>query len=487
MQIWVIDNNVPIERLTDSRMKTGELPADREGLKRLVDLDDSVWKGDLPLHELCRELLESQTDEILAFRHPQYTLNYLQQSPNRPDIIFFDWDFGDGKGGSESAKELEELYKLSFFLTQIFSSGDKGEIKKSLESRPALQAWSALILETKQKDKAELKKIISEAEEFYKKDFGALADPVRKAVTQAVEGTLRELGAMPIKDALELLGSNKDSKGKEAVDEFAQVFASSLASSLHDLAEVAGEKREDELKDLAIKAIAQSAQAAIESDKEILKTFRALAGKSRKLEDHHREALRKLLNFQMYHKPSDDFVRQGDIASILDEKGSVVDLVMVLNASCDLERCRVKTREVLTCLQLHPMTKDKGLEYVGRGGNPFIMMGDNISRYFRKKGSGASEGVIFFPSIELEKGLADYVAVAQEVVALRAEKIELKDADRLVYSAVALKDKRQLKKICSVNFNYVPAILGLVTKAMAGYGFPNLPSAEIDRLSKVVS
>lgn len=492
MQIWVIDNNVPIDRLVDPKVKTGELPVDREGLQRLVALDDQVWKSDSSLHGLCKQLLEEEDDEILAFTHPQNTLRYLEESPNRPDIVFFDWDFADGKQGATSADELRALYESSFFLTQIFSTKAKDEIQRAIDANPKLKALQPLLLEVQEKGSVDLKKIIAGAESYYKKEFGALADPVRRAVTTAVENTLRELGALPIKDAMEVLGRKKDKKtGAErgTAEEIANVFATSLLSALQESA-ASNSENEAHFKEAAIQAVAARAKALIEEDGQILAKLKALGEKPAKLDEEHKDAVRRLLNFQMYHKPGDDFVRQGDLARVIKKDGSTEPtLLLVLNAACDLERCRKKTREILTCLVLHPLTKEVGFLHIARGENPFGLMGQDITQYSNKKKEKASDGAIFFPSVAAgaDGKLTDFVGVAQEVYALKTTKIDLHPTDKLTYQSITLVDDAKIKRVCSLNFSFVPAILGQITKAMAGYGFPDLPTAEIDRLTGLIS
>lgn len=492
MQIWVIDNNVPINRLLDPIVKTGELPVDREGLQHLVALDDQVWKSDSALHGLCKQLLAEENDEILAFTHPQNTLRYLEQSPNRPDIVFFDWDFADGQDGANSANELRALYESSFFLTQIFSTKAKAEIQRAIDANPKLKALQPLLLEVQEKGSADLKKIIAGAENYYKKEFGALADPVRKAATIAVENTLRELGALPIKDAMEVLGNKKEAKTgieRGTAAEIAGVFASSLLSALQ---ESAANNPEDEarFKEAAIQAIAARAKALIEEDGQIHAKLKALGQKSAPLDMEHKIAVRRLLNFQMYHKPGDDFVRQGDIARVIKKDGTVESgLLLVLNASCDLERSRKKTREILTCLALHPLTKEIGFPHIGRGENPFGLMGQDITQYKNKKKEKTAEGAIFFPSVASGPAgeLADFVGVAQDVFSIKTAKINLQPDDKLTYQSISLADDAKLQRVCSLNFTFVPAILGQITKAMAGYGFPDLPSAEIERLTGLIN
>lgn len=490
MQIWVIDNSVPIERLMDSQIKTGALPADRESLQHLVPLDSGIWKSDSQIQELCRQLLAQEDVEVLVFPHPQSTLQYLEQNPNRPDIVFFDWDFGDGKGGVDSPNQLRRLYDSSFFLTQIFSTKPKEEIQRAIDANPELKALQPLLLEVQEKGKADLKKIIANAEEFYTKDFGAFADPVRRAVTVAVENSLRELGALPVKEAVEALGQKKEKDGTERGDgrDVAEILGASLVAALQD-ASLSKAGDDSELKEMAIQAISARAKALIEENADVLKKLKTLAEKPGKLDATHRQAIRRLSNFKMYHRPGDGFVRQGDIARIVkSDKSSDDALFLILNASCDLERCRGKTREIVTALVLHPLTKEVGFAHLARGENAFDSMGSDITVYKKSKGK-ASEGAIFFPNIASGKpgDLVDYVGIAQEVVSLRAKAIDLKPTAKLTYKSVLLPGDSRLELVCTLNFTLVPAVIGVVTKAMAGYGFPDLHGVEIDRITKLIS
>jgi len=487
MQIWVIDNNVPIERCEDRRVKTGGLPLDREGLAHLVKLSEADWGGDAPLRDLCIELLKTD-DGLLAFKYPPQASEHLEASPNRPDIVFYDWEYG---AGIDALKELERLYSASFFLTQIFSSKNPEEIGRALDGNPELKRLRELILDSKEKGPGDLKATIQSAETFYSKNIGAIADPIRRCATLAVENTLRELGALPVHDALEVLGKKKET---DSIDDLADVIAGAVVAALTDTAENSNGKSDGELRAAAAEAVAARTRAMIEEDADLVAHLNKLSrGAKKKITPEQREAVRKLLNFQMYHAPIDDYVRQGDIARIIQPTPLVTDeLLLILNTSCHLEKCRPKTREVITCLKLNPLTAAVGFEHIGRGENTFGRMGKSVLRYLKptKGGHGdAALGSIFFPSLRVtitatDKPLLDYVAVAQDLTSYRAAKITLKPGEeRLTYKSISLAGDKKLERVCSVNFSLLPAVLATVTNTISDYGVRDLPEAETDRIT----
>ena len=316
-----------------------------------------------------------------------------------------------------------------------------------------------------------------------------MATQIRKTTTTAVEDTLRELGCLPLEHALEVLGHKN---GEYDIADVASVFASSLIAALQQGAK-GGEAGASPGEDVAIESIISRIRGEIEADSEILKILKqvmAPKGKGR-LDKAHREAIQRFVSFQMYSRSTDKFVRQGDIARVVRrDNGQPVDtaLFLILNAACDLERFPSKTREVLTVLSLHPLKADPGLQFIGRGGNEFHKMGASVFRYENKKGSTAG-GTIFLPNIpEAAAGgginFIDYVGIAQETSSIRIAPCPA-GTKRLTYPTIVIDSDKTLQRICSVNFGFLPAILGAIAGGIAGYGVPDIPNSERDRISEL--
>lgn len=477
MQVWVIDNNLPLNQCKDRRVRRGELPVDREGLSHLATLGEREWGLDSALKSLCEELLSLDDQEVLGFSNPETALAYIERGQNRPDIVFYDWDFS----GPDPISGLLQLYQRSFFLVQIFSGSAEAVIKGQIEASPELARLSALRLPIRQKG-TPVSPVITFAEEFYRKDFAALIDPMRNASVTAVENTLRELGALPFAEALALLGRNRAS---DNASQIAEVFTTAILSTLLEVASAS--QAPEDAKTAAISAIGSAIKSTIEASPEILKSIREMAAAGGTASEAHKLAVRKFLSFQMYHIPADKNIRQGAIFRIAPVESP--DLFLVLNAACDLEQGRMKTREVITCLRLHPLTKESGFSHLARGENAFLKMGDSMLEY-RKKSGSAPLGAIFFPSVPVKDPATgntdykDYVGIGQDVLAIRATKVALADvAAPLTYQSVELDGGKALDLVCAVNFSLLPAVLGTISATITRYGVPNLPATEKNRLT----
>ena len=159
MNLWIVDNDIPLSKCKDSQIRTGMLPAGREALAGMVEYDMTVWGADSPLLDLCKALLKVEDVELLCFQHPANAEAHMDRSTQRPDLLLYDWDFGDS---GDSPARLSALYKKSFFVTQIFSNKDKDAILREIEANSQLGSIQPLLLKLKSKGTDKISEIVKE-------------------------------------------------------------------------------------------------------------------------------------------------------------------------------------------------------------------------------------------------------------------------------------------------------------------------------------
>jgi len=455
MNVWLVDDNLPVNKCVDARTRRGLTPVEREALSRLVNEDAEAWKKDVSLQELCKKLLADDSCYLLGFQNPGVAAAHIDQTSARPDVVVFDWDF---HGDANSPKMLAQLFQQSFFVAVIYSQTDSKEIWRRIDSSKELEPYRPLIMDVHLKGKVDAATLLRNLDTKLKLNFAwKFASKIRSLSASSIDLALSELGTLDLEKALQVLGQDTSKIDSQFL---AQAFSSRLVSAL----QVGELELEDKLQQLL----------------EERKKVKAATPRGAEYE----YAARRFIHFQMYSRPTDNYARQGDVVRRVKDEAAIDgdDLWLILNAACDLERCTRKTRDFLTLLRVRPLDQRSTWEILERGGNKFKKMKSNILDY--EKSSG---GAIFLPNLveTVANGsptYRDYVGVAQELGSMRLKPSDVGAKDRRKYNTLELEDGTSFIPVCNIAMEFLPAITSHISEAITGKGVPDIPPFEQARI-----
>lgn len=481
-EIWIIDDDIPVQlyKREKDKLITGEVPIDQGTLISILHEDG--WE-DEAVKKLTQELTKKARNTV-AFTNPSHALEQLQRGAKIPDGIIFDLSYRN-QDKNKTLEQLVALMNSCMTVVQVYTRESVETAKSELEDLPEqIQIRLEKPLNKSETDAAKLGVVVKERIE--KSLSAKFASELRRLTSNSIETVLVKLDSLPLSAALTLLTGEYDvPKQQEFVELVAEKVGDDLTHS-NKLAEaikkygkdlgVKEEKIEKLIGNLTslLKAHVQNyILEDAEFEKRVAESWEIAQQQNAEGPPKiSNEIIRGFEAFRMYSKPTDDYVRTGDI--VLNN-----DLVyMVLTPLCDLERFWKKTRGSLTILKMHPLVKEKG---IGRarsyGNNNFLSNGVSTI---------ASRHPFILPSVPISVDkYGDYAIFAYEV----------KTQD-FINEAFQTKTSRQMKaipplsyselldfsRLCKLSEPYLNGLLGAVRRTLFRVGLPQFASEEQDRV-----
>lgn len=445
------------------------------------------WGVENSLKKLCEALI-SDIDEskqkkwqLTAFTNPQFFNDSFDEDDYRSDIIVFDWDYS-APHDFDHVGFLKDILSKSYSYIFIFSGADKEyEIKKILDESLKEYGYRIEFLDKDNEDDQKsaairLHKLIQEKQDSnFSFKFGR---QLRSIANKSLDDVLVHLSEMDIEKIIEHFGKESDG----VIDT--------------DVKELIGYKIKDKLTEsknlqdfltaaklMTLSAIGQFAEIISEKVKndiissDLSYDYRCNAGGSGENDD----ILHKFWCYRLYHMPSDNFVRTGDLIKKTNE--GYEELYLVVTPLCHLARFWSKAFGQLNLVKLYDIHLKKDYiksqaELVKKTSDLKSAKSDiiSISNPLSKYGGNA----LYIPFIRIGEKYNDYILFPKEIscekIELPDEKIELTDKKArdgaLTYDYI-----NKYKRVATLSDPFITPIIGNILSALKGYGAPDYSMA----------
>lgn len=504
-RIWIIDDEIPIDRWEhcDDLLLNRQAPMDRGTLLALVDSDQ--W-DETPLKRLCWEV-SHQAVEVLAFSHPAMAVQYLEQGAAVPDVVVFDLTYGQqitmtgAEEWTSPIKLLTRILKGCVTIVQVYTNADVDQAKNAVQ---ALRAkYPTRLPDPIHKGDTSLEHLLTLLQENLQHSLSArMATRVRRSSASAVEKVLTHIDGLPLDIVIHQLTDRVDVPEDLQLVELLSIKVSEALESNEELAaeierflsgQGVNQARTEKAVSEIVAMLASSVREHVLDDRDLLGDIgfacraAAEAGKLQ-ADGETQQAIQDFFAFRLYHQPTDEVVRTGDIIEFetgsTDEE-SLPDLYVVITPPCDLARFWKNTRGVLTCVRMHPMTKDRGIYR-------------HTTQYKHRKPSSissitAKHNPLILPSITLsEDRRQDYVLFVYEIHSIELDGTSLwkpedntSKEDRftlpLRYPELA-ELKRKCTRRCRISEPFLSGLLAELRNHLFRPGVPDFPEEEDARL-----
>jgi len=442
------------------------------------------------LYNLCEKLVTETNNEgvpiwanVYAFTHPEFYLNSFEEDLFRCDIIVFDWDYTDSPIVDHEALLFEILNK-SHAIIHIYTSVEQiDEIKKIITGEKLNKYFENKRLNILQKDSQDSQEqtshltLITNIKKLYDENFSFMfGNQLRNITNIALDKILLKLSELHIGETLKFLGSGN----QEQVD--------------YDVKQMIGEKIKDNLREDST-LIAFLKSKGITTD--ICDRLIGLISEkvkvdllSKKINYPHtateftnKEILpiaKELWSYRLYHSPSDDLVRKGDIIRIKNG-ANYNELYFVITPDCDLTHFWSKT---LGYLNIVPMVITAENKDTTGAMVKLIKKAESYNSIkaistFSNPINNIGGGLLYFPYINIENDLKNFICFPRQISSYHIPMPdgikniqEIKKRDKaLMYSYFP-----EYERVTTLSEPFVTPTIESILSTIAGYATPDYPT-----------
>ncbi len=433
LDIALVDDHIP--STSNERISHSEI-------KGLLELE-VVWP-EVTLKNLVKEVIESQTEwRWVGFKHPELFITDILDTSYRPDIMVYDWDFLDDDVNPE--EKLKEILSNTFCVVGIYSGSDKKEEIEAILQRPDFADYKGQCEFIDKGDANSHQVLVRKIASMYESNFAfKYGRELRHRVIDAADKVLVELGKVHLQTATALLGDGEELK------------------------EMVVEKIRNHMESIGFTTTIPS---QIAPNPQIL------------------EIAKKLWSYRLYHVPSDQLVRRGDI--LVESKSGAPfydELYVVINADCDLSHFWSKNFASINLVKICRTTTtytDPIERLKLTWADSVVKIKSNVPSMTVKAFDG-SEDLIVLPYLRLtDTEISSYIVFPKDIKTLNIsapqELLDLNDDAR--------NNNRYKRKLVPLKYNHLqnysrvarisePFLTPLITHILTsinGYGVPDYP------------
>jgi hypothetical protein len=499
--VWVIDDSIPVNAVNKDypyrdQLLSGNRPFDHGLLWALIREVKDDW-NDVELKHLCEELVTCGCS-LLAFRHPDHALRYLERTGESPDVIVFDLEYTSFALSEESVESLlDAILSRCFSVVQVYTAADASLAKTKLQ-KPFLKTPSGRLREPKSKGDCNATDLAQALESILTHSFSTqTATLIRRSARDAIESVLVKIDSLP-SDVLvtELLAKERGLP----TDQFVDLLSIKISEALETEPRIAS-VIEDYLtkNNVASSEVSHATRGIVDlitaqvrehvRDNGLFNRIQSLVEQTSANTSYSSSDIAKVVRdfyaFRLYSHPKDDLVRTGDIAAQFDN-AEVGGYIVILTPQCDLEKFWKKTRGTLTLIKLHPWKSDEGIKKAKQYGNKDMrQIGNSIT---------AREPMIL-PSIPVSTiESSDYALFVHEIEHAVLRNQELEDVGKnnqqvqkpLTYSHIETSNNLKLVRVCRISEPFLSGILNGMKASLFQLGIPDYPNNEKTRLEEML-
>lgn len=489
--VWIIDDEIPIHLAAYERddMLSGERWIDRGTLMSL--LQNENWDED-PVKLLIGQLVE-EAENVIAFIQPGVAIEHLMKGAIIPDSIVYDLGYRNIPT-ERSLEYLEKILRLCISVVQVYTKESVEEARKILDK--LLGAYPTRLEEPLNKTDTDASELASSIAEKIDKSLSArLAGEIRRLSVLAIESVLVKIDDLPIEIAVKLLAGERDKPDELELVELLAIKVTEVLGQKQDLKEAVGKYAtnkgvpEDKIGTFAdelVTLLTSHVHEFIQQDNQFIDATRevwqkTIIGQTEKKKEETDQIIKNFLEFRMYTKPTDGFVRTGDIVQFDDAREEHPDLFLVLTPLCDLDRFWQKARGSLTVVRMRPFVIGKGVTRTLIYGNKNFEVGASV----------IAQHPLILTSVPVSTDTSlDYAIFMYEIETKNFEAADLLDVgkkNKKVKSSLTYSELEGAKHICKVSEPFLSGILSDLQNKLFRLGVPNFPAEEKSRLNKIIA
>ncbi len=436
------------------------------------------WEQDPILRRLCLLLLEDRMEDatpkwsLAGFRQPQFYREAFNAGKYRADLIVFDWEYD---GNVDQVSELRKILTGTHSEVFIFTGADKVDQINIILAEHLGEFKARLIVIDKNGEDDRQHEILHDRltkkqSECFAFRFGS---QLRATVNKSLDEALHKLSTLDIQRILYLLSSEE---GQADNTEFKEMLGEKIKNGL----------QENEALREALKAKGVSGKAYDELLEVVGEIMKNDVGSEELVNapvengeerEHDKEIIEALWSYRLYHKPSDDRVRTGDILER--EDGS--EQFLVLTPPCDLTRFWKNTGGILSLVQLHDID-EKAPEL-----RKLAALTRALKEYKKKDRRVTSltnplsppGGQTLLPFVQHEEGRKDYLVKLRQIQSIYVaipEKLSGEENRGARANASLSYTDVGFRRICRVSDPFNGPLISTVLATLAGWGVEDFPA-----------
>lgn len=435
--VCLIDNTIPANQHPEFIQETKLL--DESILKFLIL--NSEW-DEPPVKDVVETLLaDAQNWKVSAFKDPSFYLSHCEEEIYNPEIILYDWDYGQGPGSDKSETDLLSILNTTYAVVHIFTNADSQQEVTNVINRETFEPFRDRLMLFRKDDENSVEALLASATERYNSNFSyRFGREIKLNANKALENIFIEISKLSIDQFVAYFGSAANNNRSKI--------------STNSLVSIISEKFKHEL-----------------VKQQFLETEEVVNVRP----DINNEALiRKIWSYRLYYKPNDNIVRRGDIIKKHDNQR----LFLVLSSDCHMNQFWNKNFGHVSLLPLYKLNPN----------DPSIMAkfdacNANKIRDFKLTSltnPAQIDGITILPGIKDEGTgeYCDYLLVPKEIF---TEKIELpqlpninseKQKLRLLYDYWTDIDHSHT---VSISEPFKSPLMQFIMENITGYGCPDFP------------
>lgn len=435
--ICLIDNTIPANLFPEFITETKIL--DESILKYLVL--NSEW-DEPPVKDVVETLLNDVDNwKVSAFKDPSFYLSHCEEEIFNPEIILYDWDYGQGPGSDKSESDLLTILESTYAIVHIFTNADSQEGVTNVIQKDEFEPYRERLRLFKKDEDNSVEALLASAKERYDSNFSyRFGKEVKLNANKALENIFIEISKLSINQFVAYFGSSMQNNRSKI--------------STNSLVSIITEKFKHEL-------IKQD----FLNDQEVVNT---------QLDPANDALIRKIWSYRLYYKPNDNIVRRGDIIKKQDNNL----LFLVLSSDCHMNQFWNKNFGHVSLLPLYRLdTNDAGIMAKFDACNVSKIRDFKLTSLTNPVGI---DGITVLPGIKDFAGetFHDYLLVPKEIF---TEKIELpvipninneKQKLRLLYDYWT---DIEHEHTMSISEPFKSPLMQFIMENITGYGCPDFP------------
>lgn len=434
--ICLIDNTIPANLYPDFIKETKIL--DESILKYLVL--NSEW-DEPPVKGVVEKLLDDSDNwKVSAFKDPSFYLSHCEEEVFNPEIILYDWDYGQGPGSDKAETDLLAILETTYAIVHIFTNADSQDGVTNVIAKDEFEPYRERLKLFKKDEDNSIEALLASATERYNSNFSyRFGKEVKLNANKALENIFIEISKLSIDQFVAYFGSTApNNKSKISTNSLVSIIAEKFK---HELV------KQDFLK-----------------TEEVVNT---------RVDSTNDTLIRKIWSYRLYYRPNDNIVRRGDIIKKRDNNL----LFLVLSSDCHMNQFWNKNFGHVSLVPLYKLNPNDAAVMA-----KFDACNANKIKDFKLTSltNPTIDGITVLPGVKDfdSDNFSDYLLVPKEIFTERIELPALPNINNLKQNLRLLYDywtDIENEYTISISEPFKSPLMQFIMENITGYGCPDFP------------
>lgn len=461
--IYVCDDALPL--LAEELIKTEDLLND-SAVRNILGKPKYTW-DEPAVRNLLDKIVANPRWRILVARNPEMLKRHFESSLDKPDLLVFDWDYAGLT--TPTADYLFDLLKQTYCLVRIYTHVDKIELINDVLNSEKFKPFKSRC-SISEKAKIDAEALLADVQKQYGSNFSyQFGSRLRKSALGSLEEILVSLGKLPVDQVMAVLNApeTKEADFKEIIIEKMRNHLredKSLLAFLEDkkieptnaqeLIDLIAEKLRNDLNSADIQLIGPKPPGNLPNDAGVAETAK------------------ELWSYRLYHHPSDNGVRRGDIV----KRKADDSYFVVISADCDLHRLWRKNYGYVNLVPLFQLKKDDAAL-----ADRFKLAKMSATSVFKPnsltdKTGDFSEGTLLLPFVPVANARFNFLAFPKEIFNISLEPPKTADTvDKIRNCSLSYDMFTDYGRICTLSEPFLTPFIHTLVQVLSGLGVPDYP------------